>query len=35
MREMEKAERPICLIHPVLVHEGAKPLAEMDAHDNR
>lgn len=35
MREMEKAENPLAHIHLVLVHEGAKPIAEVDAHDNR
>ncbi|MBU4194112.1 MAG: hypothetical protein KKE79_04780 [Actinobacteria bacterium] len=35
LREVESAESPIRHIHPVLVHEGAKPVAEVDAHDSR
>ena len=35
MREMEKAENPLAHIHPVLVHEGVTPIAEVDAHDSR
>ncbi|MBU4174103.1 MAG: hypothetical protein KKB90_12775 [Actinobacteria bacterium] len=35
LRGMEQAENPVSHIHPVLVHEGAKPIAEVDAHDSR
>ena len=35
LRGMEQNENPVAIIHPVLVHEGAKPVAEVDAHDSR
>ena len=35
LRGMENAEAPISHIHPVLVHEGVNPIAEVDAHDSR
>ena len=35
MREMERPENPVSHIHPVLVHEGVTPIAEVDAHDSR
>ena len=35
LRGMEQTENPVATIHPVLVHEGAKPIAEVDAHDSR
>ena len=35
LREMEQSENPVATIHPVLVHEVAKPVAEVDAHDSR
>ncbi len=35
LRGIEQAEAPISHIHPVLVHEGVTPIAEVDAHDSR
>jgi len=35
LRGMEQSENPVAIIHPVLVHEGMKPVAEVDAHDSR
>lgn len=35
LRGMEQTESPVAIIHPVLVHEGAKPVAEVDTHDSR
>ncbi len=35
LRGMEQTENPVAHIHPVLVHEGVTPTAEVDAHDSR
>ena len=35
LRGMEQTENPVSHIHPVLVHEGVNPIAEVDAHDSR
>ena len=35
LRGMEQVENPVAHIHPVLVHEGVTPIAEVDAHDSR
>ena len=35
LRGMEQTENPVAHIHPVLVHEGLTPIAEIDTHDSR
>jgi hypothetical protein len=35
LRGMEQSENPVSHVHPVLVHEGVTPIAEVETIDSR